>query len=634
MKEILHAVLIIISVYVVIIFLASIFQFFAKLFSEFNAPESKDASSSAPKPAPASTESKPSPGNPVGAVAAVPTSERPAKLELTVEYNARLAGSSYLIVRVRGGPDGGRVGGITYALSCTVNEGARKYMLGDRRSAVINPDPFKGLYVLNSALPSDDSWATLAVIPLEHVLPPRGVTARYEFKCLAFASAGRDYVGPPNPVGHVLAGVEYATFLSLPGPGYMDELDWLILREKLVCLLVGLLQGCVNDVSDKTTKVRSMVDAIDPPSSSDTRRTMLKTSILRAYLSARPSADLSVLDEVRMSQDPVLVEAVARLVFQLACREPLISDIHKAFAKIKATYDVNVNGYHVRLIDPLPPVAPVKTPTPAPKPSPAVPSFELKLEPIEEAGRMKAAEVYVRGFAGSLLVSQPELSFWLWDETSGDTPFLMSADDIDHVHERALHVRSWKSGEYDPNKWQKAGMIMFNKVMPPSGGARRISVAGRLGAGTIFSVFSSANTARSPAVAMSIAGSGYENIRIARQGLRYRAFVLAVGQALLSGKGPTYRQDKVLKKFADLLCSGITDREWAEACRDELLVLVDSKVDDTYSGLTCLVDQLTTEAYPELKNQLLEALIEITASRQKRTRESREFLEYCRTVLA
>jgi hypothetical protein len=634
MKEIFHAVLIIIAVYAIFLVLVAVVDLIAKIFKAFESPEAKEADSSASKPDDDSGPTKAVPVIHLGGVASTPAAQRLTKFELTVEYNARLAGSSYFIVRVRGGPDGGRVGGITYALSCTVNEGARKYMLGDRRSAVINPDPFKGLYVLNSALPSDDSWATLAVIPLEHVLPPRGVTARYEFKCLAYASAGRDYVGPPNPVGHVLAGVEYATFLSLPGPGYVDELDWLILREKLIGLLVGLLQGCVNDVSDKTSKVRSMVDAIDTPASSDTRRTMLKTSILRAYLSALPSVDLSVLDEVRMSNDPVLVEAVARLVFQLACREPLISDIHKAFAKIKATYDVNVNGYNVRLIDPLPPVAPVKTPTPAPKPSPAVPSFELKLEPIEEAGRMKAAEVYVRGFAGSLLVSQPELSFWLWDETSGDTPFLMSADDIDHVHERALHVRSWKSGEYDPNKWQKAGMIMFNQVMPPSGGARRISVAGRLGAGTIFSVFSSANTARSPAVAMSIAGSGYEKIRIARQGLRYRAFVLAVGQALLSGKGPTYRQDKALKKFADLLCSGITDREWAKACRDELLVLIDSKVDDTPSGLTRLVDQLTTEAYPELKKQLLGALIETTASRQKRTRESREFLEYCRTVLA
>jgi hypothetical protein len=526
------------------------------------------------------------------------------------------------------------VGGITYALLCTVNEGARKYMLGDRRSSVMHPDPFKGSYVLNSALPSDDSWATLAVIPLEHVLPPRGVTARYEFKCFAYASAGRDYVGPPSPVGHVLAGVEYATFLSLPGPGYVDELDGLILREKLVGLLVGLLQGCVNDVSDKTSKVRSMVDAIDPPASSDTRRTMLKTSILRSYLSARPSADLSVLDEVRMSQDPVLVEAVARLVFQLACREPLTSDVRKAFAKIKANYDVNVNGYHVSLIDPLPPVAPVKTPTPAPKPSPAVPSFELKLEPIEEAGRMKAAEVHVRGFAGSLLVSQPELSFWLWDETSGDTPFLMSAADIDHVHERALHVRSWKSGEYDPNKWQKAGMIMFNQVMPPSGGVRRISVAGRLGASTIFNVFSSANTARSPAIAMSIAGSGYEKIRIARQGLRYRAFVVAVGLALLSGKGPTYRQDKALKKFAQTLCAGIIDRKLAEGCQNELLTLLDSNVDDTLYGLTKQLDHLADQAYPELKSQLLDALVEVMASRKARSKQSRHFLEYSRSVLA
>jgi hypothetical protein len=247
---------------------------------------------------------------------------------------------------------------------------------------------------------------------------------------------------------------------------------------------------------------------------------------------------------------------------------------------------------------------------------------------------MKAAEVHVRGFAGSVLVSQPELSFWLWDETSGDTPFLMSAADIDHVHERALHVRSWKSGEYDPNKWQKAGMIMFNQVMPPSGGERRISVAGRLGARTIFSVFSSANTARSPAIAMSIAGSGYEKIRIARQGLRYRAFVVAVGLALLSGKGPTYRQDKALKKFAQTLCAGIIDRKLAEGYQNELLTLLDSNVDDTLYGLTKQLDHLADQAYPELKSQLLDALVEVMASRKARSKQSRHFLEYSRSVLA
>jgi len=576
-------------------------------------------------------------GNPVihlGGVASAPAVQRPTKLELCVDYNARLARSSYLIVRVRGGPDGGRVGGITYELSCTVSEGARKYMLGDRRSAVINPDPFKGSYVLNCPLPEDDSWATLAVIPLEHVLPPRGVTARYEFKCLAYASAGPDYIGPPNPVGHVLAGVEYATSLSLPGPGYVDELDAVVLRERLVGLLVGLLQGCVTDVSDKISKVRSMVEAIDPPASSDTRRTMLKTSILRAYLSAQTSKDLSILEEVRMSQDPVLVEAVTRLVFQLACHEPQASDVCKAFAKIKATYDVNVNGQHVRLIDPLPPVAPVAAPIVTPKPSQSYPGFELKLLPVEEDGRVKAVEVHVRGFTGPLLVSQPELSFWLWDEAAGDNPFLVSADDIDHVHQRAVHYRSWKAGEYDPAIWQSAGVIRFNEILPPAGGVRRISVAGKFGPGNVSSYFDRAKTTRTAAVAMNVASPGYETVRNRRQGLRYRAFVLAVGQALLSGKGPTYRQDKALKKFAELLCSGITDREWSEACRDELLVLIDSKVDDTLSGLTRLLIQLSSEADPELKAQLLEALIEVTASRQKRTRESRDFLEYSREVLA
>jgi hypothetical protein len=594
---------------------------------EYRKPWVPDSSTGQPRGAPAIRLS----GN-----ASFPMPKRPAKLELAIDYNARLAGSSYLIVRVRGGPDGGRVGGITYSLSCTADVHQIEYALGDRRSIIANPEAFKGLYALNVNLPEDESWATLAVIPLDHVLPPRGGTLRYHFRCKAYASSIGASNSAPSTVGGVLNDAELTTILNLPGPGYLDEIDWLSQREKLVGMLAGLLQGCVVDVSDKRSKVRALVDAIDPPASSGARRTMLKLAVERAFVSAPPSAGLtfSIIDAVRITKDAVLIEAVARVIFQLACREPLTSEIRKAFAKIKANYDVIINGHHVSLIDPLPPAAPVKSPAPAPKPSPAVASFELRLEPVEEAGRMKAAEVYVRGFTGSLLLSQPELSFWLWDETSGDTPFLMSAADIDNVHERAVHVRSWKAGEYDPNKWQKAGMIMFNQVMPPSGGARRISVAGRLGSSSIFSAFSSANTARSPAIAMSIAGSGYEKIRIARQGLRYRAFVIAVGLALMSGKGPTYRQDKALKKFAQTLCAGIIDRKLAEGHQNDLLTLLDSNVDDSLYGLTKQLDHLADQSYPELKSQLLEALVEVMASRKARSKQSRHFLEYSRSVLA
>jgi hypothetical protein len=133
---------------------------------------------------------------------------------------------------------------------------------------------------------------------------------------------------------------------------------------------------------------------------------------------------------------------------------------------------------------------------------------------------------------------------------------------------------------------------------------------------------------------MSIAGSGYEKIRIARQGLRYRAFVVAVGLALLSGKGPTYRQDKALKKFAQTLCAGIIDRKLAEGYQNELLTLLDSNVDDTLYGLTKQLDHLADQAYPELKSQLFDALVEVMASRKARSKQSRHFLEYSRSVLA
>jgi hypothetical protein len=567
----------------------------------------------------------------------IPAYRRPAKLELAVDYNARITGSSFIVVRVRGGPAGYRVGGITYALSCSVNVHQLDYALGDRRSGAVNPDVYMGLYALNTPLPEDDAWATLAVIPLELVLPPRGGSFRYHFKCLAYASANKTYDGAPCAVGGVLNDAEFSTIFTLSGPGYLDEIDWLSLREKLLSFLEGLIQGCEDDIPDKRSKVRAFVESLDPPATSGARHAMLKVAIERAYISAkpRPAIDFGIIDAVRMSNDAVLVEAMARLTYHLACREPLSSDARKAFAKIRATYDVNVNGHHVRYIDPLPPVASVVTPapTPTPKPSPAVPSFELKLEPIEEAGRVKAAEVHVRGFTGSLLVSQPELIFWLWDEASGDNAFKISAADIDLVHQRAVHHRSWKAGEYDSTIWQSAGVVRFNDFLPPAGGSRRISVAGKFGAKSASSFIDFAKTVRSAAVTINVATLGYESIRNRRQGLRYRAFVLAVGLALLSGKGPTYRQDKALKKFAQTLCAGIIDRKLAESYQNDLLTLLDSNVDDSLYGLTKHLDQLADQAYPELKPQLLEALVEVMASRKARSKQSRHFLEYSRGVL-
>ena len=539
---------------------------------------------------------------------------------------------------MRGGPVGYRVGGITYSLSCSVNVHQLDYALGDRRSGVVNPEAYAGLYALNTPLPEDDAWATLAVIPLELVLPPRGGSFRYHFKCLAYASGNKTYDGAPCAVGGVLNDAEFSTIFTLSGPGYLDEIDWLSLREKLLSFLEGLIQGCEDDVPDKRSKVRAFVESLDPPATSGARRAMLKVAIERAYISAKPghAIDFGIIEAVRMSNDAVLVEAVARLTFHLACREPLSSDARKAFAKIRATYDVNVNGHHVRYIDPLPPVASVVTPapTPTPKPSPAVPSFELKLEPIEEAGRVKAVEVHTRGFSEGMLMPQPELTYWLWDETAGDVPFLVSSADIDQVHERAVHLHAWKTGEYDPSKWQSAGMIRFNHFLPPAGGNRRISVAGRIGTNRFPVYFNSGKTARSASLTMNIACPGYETIRNSRHGLRYRAFVLAIGLALLSGKGPTYRQDKALKKFAELLCAGIFDRKLAESCQNDLLAHVDSNVEDSHYGLTYQLDQFVTQAYPELKAQLLKALVEVMASRKVRSKESRDFLEYSRRVLA
>jgi hypothetical protein len=145
--------------------------------------------------------------------------------------------------------------------------------------------------------------------------------------------------------------------------------------------------------------------------------------------------------------------------------------------------------------------------------------------------------------------------------------------------------------------------------------------------------FNSVQSARSTPVVMNIPTIGYEHIRSLRHRLRYRAFVLAEGLALLSGKGPTYRQDKALKKFAQTLCDGIADRKLAVSYQNDLLTLLDSNVDDSYGGLTRQLDKLAAQAYPELKSQLLEAFVEVMASRKVRSKESRDFLEYSRGVL-
>jgi hypothetical protein len=81
------------------------------------------------------------------------------------------------------------------------------------------------------------------------------------------------------------------------------------------------------------------------------------------------------------------------------------------------------------------------------------------------------------------------------------------------------------------------------------------------------------------------------------------------------------------------MCAGITDRKLAVNFQNDLLTLLDSNVDDSYGGLIRQLDKLAAQAYPELKSQLLEAFVEVMASRKVRSKESRDFLEYSRGVL-
>jgi hypothetical protein len=170
--------------------------------------------------------------------------------------------------------------------------------------------------------------------------------------------------------------------------------------------------------------------------------------------------------------------------------------------------------------------------------------------------------------------------------------------------------------------------------MPPVGGGRRISVAGRIQSKSFLGYLNLKQTVRSKPVVMNIAVPGYQAMRNARYGLRFRAFSLVVGLALLSGKGPTYRQEKALKKFAEQLCARIADRKIAEANKNDLFTLIDSNMESGRDSLTRELEQLVPKSYPELKSQLLEAFEEVMASRKIRSKESRGFLQYSRGLLA
>ena len=551
-------------------------------------------------------------------------------LELSVEYIDARGPQSRIEIKIRGGePDSG-AGSISYVITAKANIGNQNFTLGDGRSIKEIPGPFSRTYLLKIPKPNNGRWVVLAAPLLDEMIPPLRGLLTYEFVCEAYKADLPSDQRFSSPSGRYLEKAKLTVQLNMPVPGYMEDVEWLRVRQNAVRLMSGLLRSCVVNVDQKRSAMYAWMQSLSPNARHAGRRDALKLQIMQTHCAFdRPVViDLLVLCEIRDTKDMVLMESLARLAIEVAAKEPGGSEPRKAFSILRDLFNIYLDGKHITTIWPEPPLQVQQNV------SPTVPTFELRLEPVEEAGQVKAAEVRVRGSVGSSLAAKTELDFWLWDETAGDAPFLISSSDIDQVHETAVHHHAWKKDEYDPTKWQSAGLIRFNGFMPPAGGPRRISVAGKIRTKMAVGFFNSVQSARSTPVVMNIPTIGYEHIRSLRHRLRYRAFVLAEGLALLSGKGPTYRQDKALKKFAQTLCDGIADRKLAVSYQNDLLTLLDSNVDDSYGGLTRQLDKLAAQAYPELKSQLLEALVEVMASRKVRSKESRDFLEYSRRVLA
>lgn len=544
--------------------------------------------------------------------------------ELSVECAGLKGSRPHLEIKIRGGEPDPRDGTVAYVVSAT-RIGSKSSYVGDSCSTNEMPAPFSKRYVLRAPKTDNGRWTVLANPLIDEFLPPRGGVFMYDFKCETHRRSGPCETFLHSATGR-LQKAECSVSLDLPAPGYVDEIESFHVRQQSVRLMAALVSRCVINVDKKRSALLAWLESVNLRSRHDNRREAFRAGLRQILSDSNRDTvvDLGVLYEVRDTRDEELMESMARLLLELAGKEPGDSEVRKAYSIMRDIFNVHLGDKHVTQLWPEPPLLVDRPAAPSP------PSLELKLEPVEEAGCSKGVEVHVRGYAGPALSAG--LEFWLWDETSGDTPFLKSAADIDHVHQRAIHKVSWKSGEYNPMIWQSAGVIKFSEDFPPAGGLRRISVGGRFFG--YMSVPVNEASVRSAASVINVASKGYESIRDARQRLRLRAFLLAVGLALLSGKGPTYRQDKALKGFAKLLCAEISDKKWAQACMGSMEALIDAHVEDNVYGLTRQLLALKDEACPLLKSQLLNAIKEVMASRSVRSKESREFLDRCLNVLA
>jgi hypothetical protein len=237
---------------VVLVFqvLAAIFKFLSELVGSLSvAPEKPEA----PKPTPpAQPRSHGLTLDDVGPPRKLPISEDHSQayspLELSVEHIDARGPQSRLEIKIRGGePDSG-AGSISYVITAKTKISGHFFALGDGRSIKEIPGPFSKSYSLKIPKPTNGRWVTLAAPLTDEVLPPRGGPLTYQFECEAYKAGLPSAPGLTSPYGRYLEKAEHTVQLSLPAPGYVDEIEWLHVRQNAVKLMSGLVRSCVVNI--------------------------------------------------------------------------------------------------------------------------------------------------------------------------------------------------------------------------------------------------------------------------------------------------------------------------------------------------------------------------------------------------
>ena len=570
------------------------------------------------------------------------------KLELNVAMGPKVGIAQCLLIKVRGGPVLSDSLKVVYVVTASYMEKGRAFDVGDAASFTDPPRAFRGVYLSPTDPAKSDDWVLLKLLDLDGLIPPRRGFQTYQFSCHVYLLDQAVALDAPRPVGNLLETAVDQVNLSFGAPGYLDEKEWEEPRRAGIALLTSLLQGCTEELAAKQLKVKAWVNGIDLVGASPARKQVILGRLLSHYhslqsLGIKLSAGQHdrLVNELASNQDYELQREVAFLVVRLADTEPTGADSRHVLMQVADRLSAALYLLKASDLQPKPPlsVTPVTPVTPVVPVVPVVPvkttsvSLELKIEPYVEKAVVKGVEVFVQGGGAAGSGAGHKLDFWLWDNAM-DEPFLVAAPDIDAVHQRAVHQATWQTGQYDSQAWQSAGLIRFNEALPPRGGRKALVVAGRMDALTSVSSGTSGMTARSAPLIMNVASAGYQKMREARLELRREALVLAFGLALISGKSPTFMQEKALKSFAAQLCSGLVDQEYADSCRETFAALLESTTVSDFDHLSKMLEAFARKAPPELKSQLHDVFVKIIAARKVRSKESRALLQHSAQVLA